>query len=507
MAPKKNASGGKGGRPIGSKTVKVGVVVEDLHPELQSGWMDLQPMVYDDEKVNDVNEIHKLMKECAAFLSKKEARNYSPFFKQLVDMFNVLAFNALKGTAACYKSVVKCEQVVKLWNDAISNFHVIEEYKDLVLSHFLTGQLPALFLDYVDTMRSIKPTNPVRTLDEWILAFHKDKASFTQQQKQTIFLGHIILSRAAHSVSEIRNRINPLWDPHAIPSGHSMSDHLRAIRFQIWKMTQYKLSLQNLTRLADWKSGVWDQAEKLDQVRSAMETRLLSWVPEYTYPNDWLAFLVCSYPIDHYSGRKLSLDGVVPAIHPTVTVQPASTSGKPTRRDERASAASVPGTATHAAEEARLKRQRLNDDEAVGGAGGGAAVTITMNHNINKHGQRSLSDPGFVSDSDDTIAGLRSQMDTTKELIANLQELGAEEFSYEIKSYKQSIIQLLQEILQLQKEKNLSMKQHKVSILQASNSIVQNAMQSIGVVSLLHCVSPLCSAPRPLFLYRMMTFV
>ena len=121
MAPKKNASGGKGGRPIGSKTVKVGVVVEDLHPELQSGWMDLQPMVYDDEKVNDVNEIHKLMKECAVYISKKEARNYSPFFKQLVDMFNVLAFNALKGTAACYKSVVKCEQVVKLWNDAITN--------------------------------------------------------------------------------------------------------------------------------------------------------------------------------------------------------------------------------------------------------------------------------------------------------------------------------------------------------------------------------------------------
>ena len=177
----------------------------------------------------------------------------------------------------------------------------------------------------------------------------------TQQQKQAIFLGHIILTRAAHSVAEIRNRINPLWDPHAIPSGHSMSDHLRAIRFQIWKITQYKLSLQNLTRLADWKNGVWDQAEKLEQVRSAMETRLLSWVPEFTYPNDWLAFLVCSYPIDHYSGRKLSLDGVVPAIHPTVTVQPASTAGKPTRRDERASAASVPGTATHAAEEARTE--------------------------------------------------------------------------------------------------------------------------------------------------------
>ena len=110
-----------------------------------------------------------------------------------------------------------------------------------------------------------------------------------------------------------------------------------------------------------------------------------------------------------------------------------------------------------------MKRARLND-EAGGGAGGGTAgVTITMNHNINKHGQRSVLDPVLGADiNDDTTAGLRSQMDTTKQLIVNLQELGAEEYSYEIKSYKQSIIQLLEEILQLQKDKNLSMKQHKV---------------------------------------------
>ena len=88
---------------------------------------------------------------------------------------------------------------MKLWNDAITNFHVIEDYKEHVLSHFLTGRLPALFLDYVETMHSIKPFNPVRTLDEWILSNHKDKAGYIQQQKQTIILGHIILTRASHS--------------------------------------------------------------------------------------------------------------------------------------------------------------------------------------------------------------------------------------------------------------------------------------------------------------------
>ena len=72
-------------------------------------------MVYDDEKIPDVNEVHKIMKECASHIAKKEARKYSAYFKQKVDnmLFNVMAFNSLKGTAACFKNVVKCEQVVK----------------------------------------------------------------------------------------------------------------------------------------------------------------------------------------------------------------------------------------------------------------------------------------------------------------------------------------------------------------------------------------------------------
>ncbi len=54
-------------RPIGAKaTKKVGAQVEaeELHPELQSNWMELKPMVYDDEEIDDdVNEIHKLMQQ------------------------------------------------------------------------------------------------------------------------------------------------------------------------------------------------------------------------------------------------------------------------------------------------------------------------------------------------------------------------------------------------------------------------------------------------------------
>ena len=76
MPPKKIVGGAKGGRPIGAKkATKDDIEAEEFHPEMQPNWMELKPLVYDDEKIDDVNEIHKLMKECTAFISKKEARN------------------------------------------------------------------------------------------------------------------------------------------------------------------------------------------------------------------------------------------------------------------------------------------------------------------------------------------------------------------------------------------------------------------------------------------------
>ena len=79
MPPKKKDTGSKGGRPTGAKTTKFGGQVSaeaDLHPELHSNWMEFKPMVYDEEKIPDVNEIHKIMKECIQLFST--ASNSSP---------------------------------------------------------------------------------------------------------------------------------------------------------------------------------------------------------------------------------------------------------------------------------------------------------------------------------------------------------------------------------------------------------------------------------------------
>ena len=46
---------GSSNRPIGAKATKDGVEAEELHSELlQSNWMELKLMVYDDEKLDIV---------------------------------------------------------------------------------------------------------------------------------------------------------------------------------------------------------------------------------------------------------------------------------------------------------------------------------------------------------------------------------------------------------------------------------------------------------------------
>ena len=124
--------------------------------------------------------------------------------------------------------------------------------------------------------------------------------SDSQQEKKKIYLGHIILSRAAHAASEIRNRMNPLWNIADIPSGKSVTDMLRAIRFQLFKISQYKLAIEAMKKKVEYKNKLWDEDDKLEYIRTDVKERYEKFLAEFTFPDFWLAFLVCSYPVDHY---------------------------------------------------------------------------------------------------------------------------------------------------------------------------------------------------------------
>eukprot|EP01035_Chromulina_nebulosa_P001197 gene1197-1608_t len=337
-----------------------------------------------------------------------------------------------------------------------------EDYSNLILVHFPEGQFPDKFHHYLDTVRNVAPTGS-ETLDSWILDKFKDFARHSQQDKQKIYLGHIILSRAQHAVSEIKNRMNPLWSIADIPSGKSLTDMLRAIRFQIFKIAQYKAAIEAMKKKVEYKNKTWDEEDKLEYIRSDVAERYEKFVGEFTFPDFWLAFLVCSYPVDHYLQQKKSLPLVVPPMDPNQQFEPAVTTAKPSRRSDRERAGQVPGTAS-------AGRRRSRDDYSVDGEGHSEGTTVIhMSHTIQSGSSR--TDSSF-SGEDESIAGLQAQISTTKTLISNLEELGALEYAFEIRQYKLSIVTLCKEILDLQKAKSGNLKRNRSSMLQSSTAIV-----------------------------------
>ena len=153
MGPRKNAKSAaqsnvsKGGRPS---------AIVETHPELQTNYVELKTMVYDNLKYPDENEITRMIRDFNGRLARKETSYYAPFFRQLLDMFNVLAFDKLKADTRDLTNVVKCQEVVTLWEDCISNLSLSEDYNNLILAHFPDGQFPDKFHQYLDTVRSME---------------------------------------------------------------------------------------------------------------------------------------------------------------------------------------------------------------------------------------------------------------------------------------------------------------------------------------------------------------
>jgi hypothetical protein len=55
---------------------------------------------------------------------------------------------------------------------------------------------------------------------------------------------------------------NPLWEPLQIPSGHSVTDMIRAIRWHIAKIRAYSLLILAYRRKEEYRTNVWDTEER-----------------------------------------------------------------------------------------------------------------------------------------------------------------------------------------------------------------------------------------------------
>ena len=86
--------------------------------------------------------------------------------------------------------------------------------------------------------------------------------SYNTQQCKNLYFGHWLLNRAKITTADIKNIMNPLWEPLQIPSGHSLTDMIRAIRWHCQKIHQYGLLIQAYRRRKEYKTNVWDTEEK-----------------------------------------------------------------------------------------------------------------------------------------------------------------------------------------------------------------------------------------------------
>jgi hypothetical protein len=416
----------------------------DDHPELQTGYWKNQVMTYDSALAVERNEIDYMLQSLQSDISDGKT-TWIFVIKQLSDVFAVMAFDKLKASKEDLDAAGQCEEMGPLFDNCIKHLHLSDDYSNLILRNFIDQTFPEDFMTYVDQLRSVKPKKD--SWNDWILKHYPKKIGYNQQQKQNLYYGHYLMTRATQISSTIRNLCNPLWDLSGIPSGKTVTDMIRAIRTHLYKIHRYKLLIEEFRKIDEVKiapdKGGWSEEQRLDWVHDQLDTQFMGF-RSTTYEDGFLAFLICSFPADHYSGRKLSLTLLVPPgpgeqvpdqSGTTAPLQPGTTAPKATRRNERGSSSSVEGTAS-----ASLDRSSGNSQGSSGETGN--SLNIVMTHNIQRAphpGKRQLVE----DETDEEIAGLLEESSSLKKLIADIKELDPASSDTEIKEHQMRIVEVI----------------------------------------------------------------
>jgi len=177
-----------------------------------------------------------------------------------------MAFDKLKASKEDMDTAAQCEQMGPLFDNCIQHLHLSEDYTNLILRNFTGQQFPEEFMTYLDQLRSMKPKKD--TLNDWVGKHYPKKVSYNQQQKQNLYFGHYLLTRATQLTSTIRNLFNPLWDLAHIPSGKSVTDMVRAIRTHLYKIHRYKVLIEEYRKKEEVKlspdNGGWSEEERAE---------------------------------------------------------------------------------------------------------------------------------------------------------------------------------------------------------------------------------------------------
>jgi hypothetical protein len=81
-----------------------------------------------------------------------------------------------------------------LFDNCIEHLHLSDDYSNIILRNFTSQVFPEEFLTYLDQLRSMKPKKD--SLNDFIAKHYAKKVSYNQQQKQNLYFGHYLLTRA-----------------------------------------------------------------------------------------------------------------------------------------------------------------------------------------------------------------------------------------------------------------------------------------------------------------------
>ena len=183
------------------------------------------------------------------------------------------------------------------------------------------------------------PVTDKKTWTQWIRENHSKCGSYNTQQCKNLYFGHWLLNRAKTTTADIKNMYNPLWEPLQIPSGHSVTDMICAIRWHIAKIRAYSLLIAAYRRREEYKTNVWDTEEKRLKYVDAQAENLEITFASTTYPSGFLSFLICSHPIDFVMQRRLS----IPLLVPPMTMEEEAQFGNDTGDQENESSTGKKG--------------------------------------------------------------------------------------------------------------------------------------------------------------------
>jgi hypothetical protein len=307
----------KADKPVVDSSKRVGRPsnnsIEDSHPRLQPNFFKSQPMVYDTTIEPPRIEFEYMLRMLQNSIDDKD-NQWAFMLRQLVDVFIILAYDKLKGRSDDLTVTAQCEAMVIEFEGSISTLHLKEDLSSILCNQFTGHKLPSEFHDHVNALRDMTPVTDKKTWTQWIKENHSKCGSYNTQQCKNLYFGHWLLNRAKTTTADIKNMYNPLWEPLQIPSGHSVTDMIRAIRWHIAKIRAYTLLIQAYRRREEYRTNVWDTEEKRLKYVDAQAENLEITFTSTTYPSGFLAFLICSHPIDYVMQRRMSIPLLVPPM-------------------------------------------------------------------------------------------------------------------------------------------------------------------------------------------------